>query len=44
MLASFALEAKLLGAAVVMVDATAVDTDRFGVAAALVERVLEICR
>jgi hypothetical protein len=42
MLASFVLETKLLGAVAVLVDATAVDSDRFGVAAALVERVLEV--
>jgi tetratricopeptide (TPR) repeat protein len=41
MLVSLVLEAKLLGAATVLVDATAVDSDRLGVAAALVERVLE---
>ncbi len=41
MLASVVLETKLLGAAAVMVDATAVDSDHFGVAAALVERVIE---
>ena len=42
MLASIVLETRLMGAAAVLVDATAVDSDRFGVAAALVERVLEI--
>ena len=38
MLASCVLEAKLMGAAAICVDATAVGSDRFGVAAALAER------
>jgi hypothetical protein len=41
MLASVVLEAKLLGAAAMLVDATAVDSGRFGVAGALAERVLD---
>lgn len=42
LLASFVLEAKVLGAAAVLVDAMAVDDERLGVATALVERVLDV--
>ena len=42
MLASCVLEAKLMGATVVSVDAGAVSADGFGVAGAIAERVLEV--